>query len=155
MKNFKIENSRNIYNFGTEENVYDIRDGYYDYTGLQVDNYFTCDDIELGALSYHNGVCEISYDTPENNLWRVYADASSDLMKLLEQINDDRNDIKSITITELQDIFDEIKDESQELSNHIENLENLKIFLKNLRIAINDNYPDFNEIDINSAKNLF
>ncbi len=154
MKNFKIENSKNIFNFGTQEK-YDIRSGDYDYVNLQVDNYFTCDDIELGALSYHNGVCEISYDTPENNLWRVYADASSDLMKLLEQINDDRNDIKSITITELQDIFDEIKDESQELSNHIENLENLKIFLKNLRIAINDNYPDFNEIDIDSAENLF
>jgi hypothetical protein len=119
---------------------------------LQVDNYFTCDDIELGALSYQNGDCEISYDTPENNLWSVYDDASSDLMKLLQKINEERNCIKSITLEQLQDIFDEIKNESQKLSNHIENLENLRIFLKNLRIAINDNYPDFNEIDIDSAE---
>jgi hypothetical protein len=151
MKKFKIENSKNVYNFGTQEK-HDIRSGDYDYVNLQVDNYFTCDDIELGALSYQNGDCEISYDTPENNLWSVYADASSDLMKLLQQINEERNCIKSITLHQLQDIFDKIKNESQKLSNHIENLENLKIFLKNLRIAINDNYPDFNEIDIDSAE---
>jgi hypothetical protein len=151
MKNFKIENSKNVYNFGTQEK-HDIRSGDYDYVNLQVDNYFTCDDIELGALSYQNGDCEISYDTPENNLWSVYADASSDLMKLLQKINKERNCIKSITLEQLQDIFDEIKNESQKLSNHIENLENLRIFLKNLRIAINDNYPDFNEIDIDSAE---
>jgi hypothetical protein len=151
MKNFKIENSKNVYNFGTQEK-HDIRSGDYDYVNLQVDNYFTCDDIELGALSYQNGDCEISYDTPENNLWSVYADASSDLMKLLHQINEERNCIKSITLEQLQDIFDKIKNESQKLSNHIENLENLRIFLKNLTIAINDNYPDFNEIDIDSAE---
>ena len=151
MKNFKIENSKNVYNFGTQEK-HDIRDGDYEYVNLQVDNYFTCDDIELGALSYQNGDCEISYDTPENNLWSVYADASSDLMKLLQQINEERNCIKSITLHQLQDIFDEIKNESQELSNHIENLENLRIFLKNLRIALNNNYPDFDEIDIDSAE---
>jgi hypothetical protein len=151
MKNFKIENSKNVYNFGTQEK-HDIRSGDYEYVNLQVDNYFTCDDIELGALSYQNGDCEISYDTPENNLWSVYDDASSDLMKLLQKINEERNCIKSITLEQLQDIFDEIKNESQKLSNHIENLENLRIFLKNLRIAINDNYPDFNEIDIDSAE---
>jgi hypothetical protein len=151
MKNFKIENSKNVYNFGTQEK-HDIRSGNYDYVNLQVDNYFTCDDIELGTLSYQNGDCEISCDTPENNLWSVYADASSDLMKLLQQINEERNCVQSITLHELQDIFDKIKNESQKLSNHIENLENLRIFLKNLRIAINDNYPDFNEIDIDSAE---
>jgi len=151
MKNFKIENSRNIYNFGTQEE-YDIRSGDYDYINLQVDNYFTCDDIELGALSYQNGVCEISYNTPENNMWNVYEDGSSDLMQKLNEINEDRSDILTIKNEELDEILEQIKDESVKLASYIENIENLKIFLKNLRIAINDNYPDFDEIDIDSAE---
>jgi len=151
MKNFKIENSRNIYNFGTQEK-HDIRSGDYDYINLQVDNYFTCDDIELGALSYQNGVCEISYNTPENNMWNVYEDGSSDLMQKLNEINEDRSDILTIKNEELDEILEQIKDESVKLASYIENIENLKIFLKNLRIAINDNYPDFDEIDIDSAE---
>lgn len=151
MKEYKIKNSRNIYNFGTQEK-HDIRSGDYNYVNLQVDNHFTCDGIEIGSLSYQNGVCEISYSTPENNLWSIYSDGSSDLMYLLNEINDNRKCLKTISIDELQEIFDEIKNESIELFNYIENLDNLKIFLKNLRVAINENYPDFDSIDLDCAE---
>lgn len=151
MKYFKFSTARNIYNSEPQEK-YDIRSGYYDYTDLQVDNYFTCDYIELGALSYQNGVYEISYKTPENNVWSIYEDGSSDLMQMLNEINKERSGLDSIIADELQEIFDEIKDESEELANYIDNLDNLKIFLKNLRIAINDNYPDFDEIDVDEEE---
>lgn len=151
MKKFQIKIEKKIYNFGTQEK-HDIRHGDYDYINLQVDNYFTCDNIELGILSYQNGVCEISYNTPENNLWSIYSDASNDLMELLNKINNNRKCLKTITIDELQEIFNEIKDESVELANYIDNLDNIKIFLKNLRVAINDNYPDFDSIDLDCAE---
>ena len=112
MTNFKFSTARDIYNYGTQEK-YDIRSGDYDYVNLQVDNHFTCDCIEIGALSYQNGVCEISFDTPENDLWAIYEDGSSDLMQMLNEINCKRSGLNTIIVDELQEIFDEIKDESK------------------------------------------
>lgn len=155
-QNFQIKYETNILNFGSQDK-YDIREGDYEYISLQVDIIFfiECNNnvyLDLGVLSYNNGVCEISYDTPENDIWEIYEDGSSAELLFLFEIDQNRTCLTKITSNELEDIFDEIKDNHLELANYIENLENLKIFLKNFRLSIKNSYPDFDKIDTENCE---
>jgi hypothetical protein len=151
-KQFKIKTSSKYYNFGDQEISNTNFD--YIYTSLQVDTTFTCDDIEIGVLSYQNGASVISYNSPENDFWQVYKDASSDLMIELNTTDENTKCFQSITNQELDEIFDAIKSYSIQLASYIENKENLKVFLQNLRKSIIESYPNFCNIDLDSAYNV-
>ena len=112
----KIETNTNIYHFIEQE----------DFDSYQVDIEYRLIDnesnIKLGVLSFQNGNNDYNYQ-PDAEDWRLYSDASSGIIEtIFDKIEtSDVNKIEKYVEIHLDDILDEINEQTKKLQAFINN----------------------------------
>ena len=114
----KIETNTKIYHFIEQK----------DFDSYQVEfNYKLIDNninINLGTLGFQNGQYDLNYEV-QADLWAVYADASEGIIETIfdkiASCEDERDKIEKYVDIHLDDILDEINEETKKLQAYINN----------------------------------
>ena len=114
----KIETNFKIYHFTEQE----------DFDSYQVETEYRLIDndinIRLGVLGFQNGQYDLNYEV-QADLWAVYADASEGIIEtIFDKIatrEDERDNIERYININLDDILDEINEETKKLQAYINN----------------------------------
>ena len=112
----KIETNFKIYHF-TEQK---------DFDSYQVETEYRLIDndinIRLGVLAFQNGQYDLNYEV-QADMWAVYADASEGIIEIIYDkiATSDINKIEKYIDIHLDDILDEINEETKKLQAYINN----------------------------------
>ena len=135
----KIETNTKIYHFIEQE----------DFDSYQVEfNYRLIDNninINLGTLGFQNGHLNHNYQ-PDAEDWRLYSDASEGIIETIydkiASCEDERDKIEKYIDIHLDDILDEINEETKKLQVYINNdKDKLKQLLTLLSHKFIENVP--------------
>ena len=114
----KIETNTKIYHFTEQE----------DFDSYQVETEYRLIDndinIRLGVLGFQNGGYNHNYE-PDADEWRLYSDASEGIIETIfdktATREDERDNIEKYININLDDILDEINEETKKLQVYINN----------------------------------
>ena len=126
----KIETNAKIYHF-IENKDFDNYQVEIEYRLIDADI-----NIKLGVLGFNNGNYDHNYEAQADE-WRLYSDASSGIIETIYDAiqTDEINEIEKFVDIHLDEILDEINEETKKLTAYIDNdkekLKKLLILLSN------------------------
>lgn len=144
---YHFENNRHSYKENGEFNYYQV-----EYEYRLIDNDIN---IRLGVLAFQNGQFNFNYEA-EADLWSLYEDASEGIIETIfyKISTNEANKIEKYINIHLDDILDEINEDTTELKAY---LDNDKDKLKKLLTLLSRKfrYPTYSFAEKNITETIF
>lgn len=148
------------------QNVYHFSDNQHSYEEVEEFNYYQVEhkyilvdndiNINLGVLAFQNGNFNLNYKA-DKDIWSLYSDASEGFVETVYRRigNSEQNRIEHYVDLHLDDILDEINENTEKLKAYVNNdKDKLKQILILLSNEFNNNEPDYDFAEKNITETI-